>query len=303
VTTTSCSISSSPGITLISAAALAALAAAPACSDDGNGESGDCSNEETPTLVGHPSAALRLATVRVLHSVEGSQTERSVLASFTDVTEVDTSSRRLDTNIGDSTCFALTGTVTKTCRKGYTDPCVIKPLAVTGVKVEGLGSGTVTPTKPSSKSSSYTKDNIPSPLFGASPVKARVTGTSAKDAFPTFELSSPPPAVLQLECPEAAKPVGQDDFEICWNAGDPKLDYVIIEVRTTDTSVTDKAICFEIDDGCHTIRAGVLDWLDVDVGSTFTVTISRERNTVKKIDDTTSAKLELISKVKLTLTR
>jgi hypothetical protein len=297
--TTSCWTSkSSLPAPLTVALALAVTALIFVGCSDGDEAIGDCENEETPNLVGHPSAALHRALVRVVQEDVGGTVERTALASFLDHTKVETTSRPLDMQIGDSTCFALTGNPVSTCRKGFTEPCLKEKLKITKVDFEGVSGGTLT-----LDAANLTKEGLAAPIY-AGTVRVKVTGASGEGSFPDYEMSMAAPEVLRIKCPDATQPVGTKDFSVCWNAGDPAQgDVITIGIRSTETGVTDKAVCLELDDGCHTIRAGVLDWLEIKTGETFTVTVTRDRASVKKIDGNRSALFSLKSQVKLTMTR
>ncbi len=266
------------------------------CSD-GEEALGDCENEDQPKPVANSSTAMHRAVVRVVQEEEGGKVERSVQASFLDHTKVETTSRPCDMTMGDVTCCALTGNPITNCRKGFTDPCLKEKLKVTKVEFEGVAGGTV-----SLDGSTLFKEGIASPIYTGT-VKLKVTGGGGADEFPSYEMSMAAPEVLRLKCPDATQPVGNADFRVCWNAGDSSQDVIAIAIRTTKTGITHNVVCHELDDGCHTIRAGVLDWLTIGNGETFTVTVIRDRATVKKIDSNRSALFSLRSQAKVTMTR
>ena len=77
--------------------------------------------------------------------------------------------------------------------------------------MEGIGGGNQVLDKDTNTTGRYSKDNLSAPAFGPGVVKAKVTGSSAQGDFPSYEMSMEAPAVLQLKCPDASKPVGNKD--------------------------------------------------------------------------------------------
>lgn len=277
-----------------------------ACSDDGPSTQA-CLDEDSVLPAGHSSEALLRATVQVVQEAKhegGSRTvESSVVASFTDTTAVEVQSRQPDTSFGGLACFGLTGAPTTTCRPGFSEPCNVEPLDVEVVALEGLSGGTLQLSATSK--GKYSKEGLADPPFGQGDVTVKVTGRAEKGFFPTYEQVLSPLAPLQLLEPDptGAEAIGPYPIRFRWSVGDVEQDAIVLDISSTEAGTTDKIQCYVKDDGCHLVQPDALDWLEIKEGDSFRVSITRIRSSVKKISGDTSAKLNVISRVRAVLTR
>jgi len=269
-------------------------------SDGGNGEA--CWNENDPSIKGYPSTATHRALVNVEQEVEHSaggseKVTRSVTASFSDVSTVKVVSQPGTPLMCDVSCEGVTGAPHIECP---TPPCVPQTLEADSVKVE-VGSGSVT--LDHSSEGKFNKLSVADPLFGSAPIKVAVVGQTNTGYFPSYEQSLDPPDLISLDhpAPGNSQPVGTSDLKVSWKGGGG--DYVLLEIRTTDASVTDKVRCLLEDDGCHAVGACALDWLEVNAGDTFVLTLARVKTDVKSLDSNTAATLSLVSQLETTLVR
>lgn len=299
---TSCWISHSSWTVGLACCLLLALGA---CSSD-EGEQGDCWNQDSPSGASHPDGTKHRGQVSVEHAVEyeggaTGKTSRSIVATFADISQAYMESRKSDLNIGDLTCYGLTGAPYKVCTDPSPGaPCSVETLEADKVEVEGVGSGVVTleQTGPGK----FNKLDVPDPLFGAAPVKVVVTSAGGTGDFPAFDQSLEPPDLLELRSPSpTSASVGTQDLTVSWKAGNGDL--LVLELAPGDPTSTDKVRCILADDGCHTVMVGALEWLEIDPGSQFRLILKRVRSAVKSLDANTSTGLTLVSRVEVLLTR
>lgn len=286
---------------------VATLATSSACSEDGGGPSETCWDEVSPGVQGHDENAMHRGQVSLVSEVELGAApqgrENSITASFTDITTVETSSRAQDTNIGGLACFGLTGSPTQKCRSGFTEPCVVEALEVDNVTVEGLDGGDRQLERTSTgKLSSL---DLPDPFLGATPITVKVTGRADQGYFPSYDQTLDPPDELELlePDPSADRPVGVTDIRFGWTPGDASQDLIILDIASSDESITDRVRCFVLDDGCHTLLPDALEWLEIAQGDTFRMTLTRVRSTVKSLDDNHSIQLSINSRITASLVR
>ena len=109
---------------------------------------------------------------------------------------------------------------------------------------------------------------------------SQATPGGSTPTFPDMKLSGPTAApIAGLAFHRSAL---ADDMQMNWKAGHGS--YVVIELYTQDPAhpgdalYRNRVICRIVDDGCHRIPAGALDWLSI-YDSTATVQVERHRLT------------------------
>ncbi len=264
----------------------------------------DCFNADSPEIEGPSATAfhrgrITLESVVSFSSTGAQTTANEVRASYTDISQVLVSSRK-PSLVQSSGCYGLTGGATVVCRPGFTEPCTKEYLAVEKVEILGTGNGDQTLEELSK--GILSKEDLAAPLYATGEIQAKVTAAGGEGSFMTYEQSLAPPDLLEMTSPDPqAGPLGAKDLKFQWEPGNG--DYVVINISHMDNTTTDKIQCVVIDDGCHTIYVGDLEFYDFAVGNPFKVTILREKTTVKKLDDKTSAELTAASRVQMVLTR
>jgi hypothetical protein len=276
-----------------------------ACDSDAD-DKGDCWNQDSPSGASHPDGTKHRGQITVEHAVEyeggpTGKTSRAVLATFADFSQAYMESRKSDLNIGDLTCYGLTGAPYKVCTDPSPGaPCSVETLDADKVEVEGLGSGKVTLER--TGPGKFSDLDVQEPLFGATPVKVVVASAGGTDNFPAFDQTLEPPDVLELRSPSpTAASVGAGDLEVGWKPGNGDL--LVLDIAPGDPTSTDKVRCILADDGCHTLMVGALEWLEITPGTQFRLILKRVRSTVKSLDSNTSTQLTLVSRVEALLTR
>jgi hypothetical protein len=178
------------------------------------------------------------------------------------------------------------------------EPCVKEGLDADRVLVEGILPGTELPK--GGKKGFFTLDGTPDAFYSASDLKVKVEGRSEAGFFPSLEVQVGVPDPLEITEPQPNAVVGAKDLAIRWKKGNG--DYVVIDVSSADGTTTDKIVCVVLDDGCHTILAGDLEFYDMKPGGKVKVSVLRERS---KVTTSGSASLEAkaYSRVQLTVVR
>jgi hypothetical protein len=279
------------------------VALSPACSDSTSDEA--CWEDDDPVQVsGFPSEALHRARVKV---VQISEYEAGVLtrsnsatAAFTDITYAAMKSRVAELTLGDPACYGLTGAPYKVCNQD--PPCTLESLDAQAVRLEGLAPGDIDLERTSK--GRFAKLDLPDPIFGTGEIKALVTGSDADEFFPTYEQSLPSmgtPMEIREPDPTQDQAPRSVDIKIRWDPGDG--DFIVVDVSSGDPNVTDKAQCIIHDDGCHTLMAGILDWLEVKDGESFKLSVTRVKTIVQSVDANTAVELQLASQMKAVFTR
>lgn len=308
-TTTSASLSNKPRPVLLLLIA-ACLAAVGGCSDPGDEpcegqECGpDCFNADSPEIEGPPATAFHRGRITlesvVSFSSTGAQTSTNeARASYTDISQVLVSSRK-PSLVQSSGCYGLTGGTTTVCRPGFNEPCTKEYLAVEKVEITGTGGGALTLDELGK--GILAKGSLPDPLYAVDDLQAKVTAGAAEGSFMSYEQALTSPDLLKLSLPDpAGKPLGSADLKFQWEPGNG--DYVVINISHMDDKTTDKIQCVVLDDGCHTVFVGDLEFYDFTPGNPFKVTMIREKTTVKTIDEKTAAEFTAASRVEMVLTR
>ena len=197
----------------------------------------------------------------------------------------------------DISCEGLTGAPYKHCIE---DPCTLGTLDADKVEVD-LGSGKITLER--TATGKFVALNVAGPLFGDAPVKAVVSSRTETGFFLAYDQSLEPPDPIDLKQPDPTSSlgVGTSDLKLRWTPGNG--DFVLVEVAKDDPTVTDKVRCLLQDDGCHTMGACVLDWLEIKTDEAFRLSIIRVRGAVKNLDTNTAATLNLTSQLETTIIR
>jgi hypothetical protein len=262
---------------------------------------GSCTDDVAPDQAAHVTAATQRGRVSVEAAVAydgkgASATSNSIVSAFTDISQVETSSRTLYPIIYN--CFGLTGVPTTSCRQGKTAPCQVDTLEVVKVEVEGFATGTTTLDRVST--GKYSKLDITGAFYGTGNLTAKVTGKTDKGYFPTYDQTLATPEPLELLAPD---PLMEDstrtDLRVEWKKGNG--DYILIDVQADGTN--DKIQCIAVDDGCQVISATLMDIFvgsPVKSGSTpkrYKLTLSRVKATQKSLDSNTSVLFSAVTKL------
>jgi hypothetical protein len=267
---------------------------------------GSCSDDVAPDEAGHLASAMHRGRVSIEDDLDydgkgGSTPSNFITASFTDISEVEVTSREPYPIIYN--CFGLTGVPTTSCRAGKTAPCVVESLDATSVAVEGMAAGTVSLTRAST--GKFSKLDSAAPFFGTGDVTARVTGKSQTGYIPSYDQTVKTPDPLTLVTPSpAAETETHGDLRIEWEKGNGN--YMLIDVQADGTS--DKIQCIAVDDGCQVITETLLDIFVGSKGVTgtakrFKISISRILSTQSSIDSNTSVLFSATTKVTSYATR
>ncbi len=282
-----------------------ALLLAAACGEEGDGSA--CADNDPPTVTGISSKTLIYAKVSLEelkeYSAAGAMSRSStILAAFRDTTQVLTLSPSPDFFFGEG-CYLKTGIPTSECRKGYTAPCLSVPVDVDRVEVSGLYAGASELKQTSA--GTFLSDLGTAPLYGKAKVTVSVTGAQTKGHFPSYEQSLVPPQELELLQPDptSGAAVGTNDFKVTWPAGNGDVVYLDIAPTNDPTNDKDKVQCKLRDDGCHRVEAAILDWLKVEEGDTFSLSLTRLVAGVRDVPTDKQALLTVTSQVKAVLTR
>ncbi len=270
---TSCSLNSH----LASIALLAALLAS-SCSDEPKGE--QCGNDDSPGIPSPPDTSVLRGEVtfeeRTTFDAAGVKTvTHSASADLTDFSKVIVSSRQ-PSAVGTPACYGLTGGPTTVCRPGIPEPCVPEGLEANRVVVEGLSAGAELPK--GGKKGFFTLDGGAGSFYSGTTVKVKVEGRTDPGYFPSLEQEVGVPDPLEVVEPGPNAKVGARDLTLRWKKGNG--DYVVIDVSAADGTTTDKIVCVVLDDGCHTILAGDLEFYGMKPESKVKVSLLRERSKV-----------------------
>ena len=282
------------------AIALLAMTASGGGSDEPKGE--QCGNDDSPAIPGPPDTSVMRGEVvfeeRITFDGSGGKTVvHSASADLTDFSKVIVQSRQ-PTAVGTPACYGLTGSPTTVCRPGIPEPCVPEGLDVDKVLVSGLLPGSELPK--GGKKGFYTLDGDPASFYSASEVKATVQGRTDPGYFPSMEVQVGVPDRLEIVEPAPNAKVGARDLTLRWKKGNG--DYVVIDISNADGTTTDKIVCVVLDDGCHTILAGDLEFYDMKPDSKVKISVLRERSKVTT-SGTASLEAKAYSRVTFSVVR
>jgi hypothetical protein len=286
--------------TSCSSSSLALLALLGACGSKPPAE--QCSNDDSPPVVGHPEEAMLHARVTVeteatFDSAGAAKRAHSASAALTDVSSVITKDRQV--NSLTYPCYGLTGAPTRVCRPGLKEPCNVERLEADKVIVEGLAGGSKE--LPRTSAGAYLMESTSDPLYAAAEVSAKIVGRDSKGYFPSVELAVGVADALAVTAPAPNATVGARDLKISWKGGTG--DYVVINLSDATGKITDDVQCVVKDDGCHTVSAGDLDWAGLKAGAKIKLTLSRERKLRKLVGTSASLIATTASRVELQLVR
>jgi hypothetical protein len=284
--------------------ALALLLALPGCGDAAPVP--DCWDEDLPRVQAHPESALVRARVTLnqltSYTTGATGTDSSTITgTFTDTSAVITTFRKKSDIFAVDNCYLLTGQPVQNCRPPHTDPCTLEYLDVAGVELAGLQGGSRSLT--STSRGIYSSAAPPVPMYGAGPVKLAVSGKTGSGGFPSSyvqELEPPAPLVVEYPPPGQAVGTGPADLKIRWEPGNGDL--ILLNLTKVGGS-KDTVQCTLVDDGCQTLLSTALDWLKINQGDLYRLSLSRIRTRVKALDDKTSAQLTLVAETKFELRR
>lgn len=286
--------------------AMLTLLALLGCSGEEGVDDQSCVDTTEPGSAQHPATILHRSKINItqeetIDATGGSTTESTIQASFTDITKVVTTSRATDLNvgIGGMPCVGLTGAPYTSCRKGYSPPCIIDPLDVEKVIVDGVGTGAVTLNRTSA--GKFSAIGITGKILGATDAKVTISSKNDAKYYPAYSQTLTPTTPVELLTPDLQKAVGSLDLRVSWKPGNG--DYMLIQIGSTKTGITDKVICRVKDDGCFTVYQDALDWLEIKTGDTFKFSVTRYSSTAKSPDSTTSALLASTTKLSAVMTR
>lgn len=152
------------------------------------------------------------------------------------------------------TCWRITG------EPVTTSPAT--PLSMASVRVEGGLSGGPVESGPVD---GYWRSDVFSPLLDGGDLTLLAVSDDAAPTFPGFELTGPsaaPVTGLTLDRPQVG-----GDLLVQWEpAGGTWIELQLVTrdpARPDDPRARNRIVCRAVDDGCHRIPPGALDWLSI----------------------------------------